>query len=83
MNFPTGQTRIFFILPNILIFHIVFIDVSRQKKRKSKSDHFKQRFRKNFTTLLEEEVSTKEMVRTTLFFSYKLNIYYIIHFLII
>lgn len=28
-----------------------------KKKRKTRGDHFKQRFRKNFTTLLEEEVS--------------------------
>lgn len=27
-----------------------------KKKRKTRGDHFKQRFRKNFTTLLEEEV---------------------------
>ncbi|KAI9527220.1 Zinc finger HIT domain-containing protein 1 [Dissostichus eleginoides] len=26
-----------------------------KKKRKTRGDHFKQRFRKNFTTLLEEE----------------------------
>uniref|UniRef100_A0A3Q0RBS3 Zinc finger, HIT-type containing 1 n=1 Tax=Amphilophus citrinellus TaxID=61819 RepID=A0A3Q0RBS3_AMPCI len=26
-----------------------------EKKRKTRGDHFKQRFRKNFTTLLEEE----------------------------
>lgn len=29
-----------------------------KKKRKTRGDHFKQRFRKNFTALLEEEVRT-------------------------
>lgn len=29
---------------------------SEKKKRKTRGDHFKQRFRKNFTALLEEEV---------------------------
>lgn len=29
---------------------------SEKKKRKTRGDHFKQRFRKNFTMLLEEEV---------------------------
>lgn len=31
-------------------------DGAEKKKRKTRGDHFKQRFRKNFTALLEEEV---------------------------
>ena len=34
----------------------------RGKKRKSRSDVFKQRFRKNFSALLEEEVSENSIV---------------------
>lgn len=43
----------------LLIFLFSFLTlclVSEKKKRKTRGDHFKQRFRKNFTALLEEEV---------------------------
>uniref|UniRef100_A0A8C6PPW0 Uncharacterized protein n=1 Tax=Nothobranchius furzeri TaxID=105023 RepID=A0A8C6PPW0_NOTFU len=36
-----------------------------RKKRKTRGDHFKQRFRKNFTTLLEEEVFEVDALITT------------------
>lgn len=39
--------------PLLLLFWFV---PPEKKKRKTRGDHFKQRFRKNFTTLLEEEV---------------------------
>ncbi|XP_054912173.1 uncharacterized protein LOC129376605 isoform X1 [Poeciliopsis prolifica] len=35
-----------------------------KKRRKTRGDHFKQRFRKNFTTLLEEEVSEVDALKT-------------------
>ncbi|XP_064796708.1 zinc finger HIT domain-containing protein 1-like isoform X1 [Oncorhynchus masou masou] len=37
-----------------------------KKKRKTRGDHFKQRFRKNFQTLLEEEVSEDDSVAADL-----------------
>lgn len=45
-----------FLFGRIFSFLNVCFDVAEKKKRKTRGDHFKQRFRKNFTALLEEEV---------------------------
>uniref|UniRef100_A0A3Q4I9T7 Zinc finger, HIT-type containing 1 n=1 Tax=Neolamprologus brichardi TaxID=32507 RepID=A0A3Q4I9T7_NEOBR len=39
----------------VRICNLKLTDSFSKKKRKTRGDHFKQRFRKNFTTLLEEE----------------------------
>lgn len=45
-----------FLFGCVFSFLNVCFDVAEKKKRKTRGDHFKQRFRKNFTALLEEEV---------------------------
>ena len=50
----TKQLSVSGLHPSVCLYICLY--VSGKKRRKTRGDHFKQRFRKNFTTLLEEEV---------------------------